>query len=129
MAKKEDLKNGFLKRIENGSPSPKTDQSPGNVEREIGEHTISAQERERRSRSGRKRVGDTSARLTDSYEYTSLALDVNLYEKIREIGKRNGLPYRDIVNAALRKYIELYEDKNGPVTVSGEAKISAESLI
>ncbi len=129
MAKKEDLMTGFGTRISEGSPAlRKSSTAPDDGERS-GERKTDDQERERRSRTGRRSTEDTSRRVTESYTYTSLALDDNLYEKIREIARRNSLPYRDIINAALRKYIELYEAKNGPLSTSRESRISADSLI
>lgn len=126
MAKKEDLMTSFGKRISEGSPKEQKALAgpiPVSVE------TISAQERERRSRTGRRKAGDNSPRATDVYAYTSLALDNDLYEKIREIARRNGLPYKDLVNAAMRKYIDLYEAKHGAIVVPRESNISADSLI
>lgn len=129
MAKKEDLMSGFGTRINEGSPTlRKSPAAPVDGERS-GEREISGQERERRSRAGRRTASDTSKRVTESYTYTSLALDDELYEKIREIARRNSLPYRDIINAALRKFIELYELKNGKISTSRESRISADSLV
>ena len=116
---------GFGERIKSGSPSVNKTKN----EKHSGEQTLSAQEKERRSRSGRRPTSDNSPRVTDTYAYTSLALHNETYEKIREIARRNGLPNRDLVNAALRKYVELYEAKNGPIEPSRESKISADSLI
>lgn len=129
MAKKEDLMSGFGTRISEGSPTlRKPPVAPADGERS-GEREISGQERERRSRTGRRPAADNSRRVTESYTYTSLALDDELYEKIREIARRNSLPYRDIINASLRKFIELYELKNGKISTSRESRISADSLV
>ncbi len=89
----------------------------------------SKQEQERRSRTGRPQNGDNRKRLTKEYAYTSLAIDKDLYAKLRKIAFDNGLPYKDLLDAAIRKYIELYEAKHGPVQTSSELKISADSLI
>lgn len=68
-------------------------------------------------------------RIGSAPKYTSLAVDASLYEKLREIARINGLTYSDLVNAAMRKYIELYEEKYGPVEPPRESRISADSLI
>ena len=125
MAKKEDLMNGFGQRINKGAAPAAKEPEPGTVP----SPKINPQEAERRSRVGRKKSWDTSPRLTDSYNYTSLALNEEIYKKIREIAVRNALPIRDIVNAALSKYVELYEAKHGPITPSRESHISADSLV
>lgn len=74
------------------------------------------------SRNERSRIGSAP-------KYTSLAVDAALYEKLREIARLNGLTYSDLVNAAMRKFIELYEEKHGPVVPPRESKISADSLV
>lgn len=125
MAKKSDLMTGFGERIKSGSPTAKKPASQNTAR----EQTISAQEVERKSRAGRKPSWDKSPRLKDTYQFTSLALNAEVYEKIREIATLNGLPYRDIVNAALNKYVEMYEAKHGPLETARESKISADSLV
>lgn len=125
MAKKSDLKTSFGERIKSGRPTSARPIEKDNTD----EQMISAQDRERRSRYGRKKSGDNSLRATDAYCYTSLALNLDLYNKVREIARRNALPYRDIINAAISKYIELYEAKNGVIKTPRESKISADSLI
>lgn len=90
---------------------------------------ITEQEKERRSRAGRHRNGDSREKLTANIMYTSLAIDKDLYAKIRAIAQANGLPYKDLINASLSKYIELYEKKHGAVDVTRESNISAASLI
>ena len=129
MAKKEELKSMFGQRISGGSPAGKKAPTAKPVETNNGEQMISAQEAERRSRTGRKPSWDKSKRLKEQSSYTSLSLDGELYDKIREIARVNALPYKDIVNAALAKYIELYEAKNGPIIMPRESNISAASLI
>lgn len=126
MAKKENLKNGFGSLLQKGNTITKDKTSVNNS---TSEQTISAQEQERRRRAGRHKAGDGSKRSMESYAYTSLALEIDAYEKIRQIASLNGLPYRDIINAALRKYVELYEAKHGPVQTPRESNISADSLI
>lgn len=123
MAKKEDLLHG-LDNLLDGAPKRRQREAPAG-----GEQMISGQERERRSRSGRKAAGDNRERLTANLSYTSLAIDKQLYAKLRQIARDNELPYKDLLNAAIRKYIELYEEKYGPVEISPESSKSADSLI
>jgi hypothetical protein len=78
---------------------------------------------------GRRPKGDTRPRATDAYAYTSLALDMDAYEKIRQIAIRNGFAIREIVNSALRLYIGAYEAKHGEIISPRESRISADSLI
>ena len=68
-------------------------------------------------------------KLKKKFRYTSLYLDSDLYEQVRQIAKRNSLSYSEIINAAMRKYIELYEAKNGPIVPVRESKISADSIV
>jgi predicted DNA-binding ribbon-helix-helix protein len=125
MAKKEELMKSFGDRIAKGSPTQK--KAPATIA--DGEQMISAQEQERRSRSGRRATGDTSPRAAATEIKTSLSVDTELYDVLREIARRNGLPYKDLINACIRKYIELYEAKNGPVVLPRESRISADSLV
>ena len=90
---------------------------------------ITGQEAERRSRVGRRNSGDDRIRLSEQTMYTSLAIDKDLYAKLRQIATINNLPYKDLLNAAIKKYIQLYEAKYGPVTSPRESKITADSLI
>lgn len=120
MAKKEDLMNGFGTRINEGSPALRKRPSDSPNGERSGE----------RKDNVRKRGANSEARKgSQTYTYTSLALDDELYAKIRRIADDNSLPYRDIVNAAFRKYVELYEAKHGPVQTPRESHISADALI
>lgn len=105
------------------------DRKPTKEPKAEASREISVQEQTRRERAGRHKNGDDREKLTANNMYTSLAIDKDLYAKIRIIAQVNGLPYKDLLNAALSKYIELYEKKHGPVTTSRESNISAESLI
>ena len=80
-------------------------------------------------RPGRPPRGDTRVRSRESSCYTSLYLEREPYEKIREIARINGLSNKDLLNAAIRKYVKLYEAKHGPVEIQRESKISADSLV
>lgn len=80
-------------------------------------------------RPGRPTRGDTRVRAHESSVYTSLYLNRENYEKLREIARINGLTNKDLLDAAIRKYIELYEEKYGPVEVARESRISADSLV
>lgn len=59
---------------------------------------------------------------------TSLVVDKSLYNQICQIAVANGLNYKDVLNAAMRLYIEKYEKKHGPITPR-ESNISADDLI
>lgn len=78
---------------------------------------------------GRPARGEIRQNTQNELCYTSLVLEKEPYEKIREIARANGLSYKDLVSAAIRKFVELYEAKHGPIQTSRESKISAESLI
>ena len=110
MAKKEDLKNGLSNVLNNESANVQTRQPFG-------------------GNPGRPQRGDTRTRAHENACYTSLYLEKEPYEKLREIARRNGLSNKELLSAAIKKYIELYEAKNGPVEIPRESKISAESLI
>lgn len=128
MAKKQDLIDGFESRIKDTVRNDKKP-APRNASGRPADKPVSAQELERRSRVGRKSAGSTESRLGDARTYTSLRINAEQYEKLREIARRNGLPYCDLIDAAIRKFVEQYEAKHGQVEVSRESHISAESLI
>ena len=131
MAKTEELIDGFGSRIKQPETGVKNERKPKPTKKDkkpLAE-PISEQERVRRSRAGRKKAGSTETRLGDTMTFTSLRLHTETYNKIREIARRNGLPYCDLINAAIRKFIELYEAKNGVIELPRESNISADSLI
>ena len=68
-------------------------------------------------------------KLKKKFRYTSLYLDSDLYEQVREIAKHNSLSYTEVIKAAMRKYVELYDAKNGPIEPVRESKISADSIV
>lgn len=80
-------------------------------------------------RPGRPSREEGRIRAHEKACYTSLYLDREAYEKLREIARRNGLSNKELLDAAIKKYVELYEAKHGPVETSRESNISAESLI
>ena len=59
---------------------------------------------------------------------TSLVINRNLYQVINQIAIMNNLTIKEVMNAAMKLYIDRYEQKNGPIT-SRESKISADELI
>ena len=129
MAKKEDLMSGFVRRIEEGTPTPSKVVESAKPAFRSGERKELTPQQKKRMRDGKKNVSTGGMPARSNYLYTSLALDADLYEKIRQIADANGLIYRDVINAALELYIERYEAKNGPVETLQESKISAKSLI
>lgn len=80
-------------------------------------------------KAGRISSGDSRPRLTNNYQFTSFAVDREQYELIREIARRHGLSYKEVVDAAFKKYIELYEAKNGPIKIVRESNIRADDLV
>ena len=71
MAKKDDLLSGFGNRIKDGGNSVKKE-SPNDNETAV----VSDQEKERRTRYGRKAAETTESRLGDTMMHTSLRLDI-----------------------------------------------------
>ena len=66
--------------------------------------------------------------MTANDQRTSLVIDKHLYRKIVQIAMDNGLSNKDVMNAAMRSFIERYEEKHGPLTLP-ESNISADELI
>lgn len=128
MAKRQDLIDGFQSRLKETSKNDKKP-APRKTDGQPDGKPLSTQEIERRSRVGRKGAGNAESRLGDARTYTSLRINAEQYEKLREIARRNGLPYCDLIDAAIRRFVEQYEVKHGQVEVSRESHISAESLI
>lgn len=110
MAKKNDIKNGL------------TDMLNAEGEKILTRKPFAG-------RPGRPARGDARVRSHDVNCYTSLYLERESYDKLREIARLNGLSKSELVNAAVKKFIELYEAKHGPVEVQRESNISAESLV
>lgn len=125
MAKKEEMLQRLDGLLSGPARNPRREAAPASPD---AGRAISAQELERRSLAGRKPSWDRE-RLTANRTYTSLSLDSESYSKIREIARINGLPYKDLIDAAMRKFVELYEERHGPVVISGEPRISADSLV
>lgn len=107
-----------------GNKSEKV-QKTENAKKRIGEQT----ENDEQNTESLKTEHSVRKPLRARRMFTSLSLDVELYEKIREIARVNKLQYNEILDSAMRKYIELYEVKNGPVEIVRESNISADSLI
>ena len=93
------------------------------------EDEAGAREAAHRNGVGRPRKGDNRERLSTTNMYTSLSLDKETYGKIRIIAQINNLSIREVMDAALRKYIGLYEAAHGEVVTPRESKISADSLV
>lgn len=110
-------------------PPQVTQSSPVNeADPEQMEHLLSVPDAEARLSAGRPRKGDNRPRMLETNKRTSLTVDKELYGTLCQIAYDNGLNIKDVMNAALRKYISLYEAKHGPVT-RRESRISADSLI
>lgn len=124
MAKKEDLMTGFGNRMRKDPPVRKSlgDRLADEPE---GEHPESAPEPVRTAPGNRT----ASARIGRKYNYTTLYVEPAVYEQLREIARRHRLNYNEIVNAAFRKYVELYEARHGSLQTPRESNISADSLV
>lgn len=66
--------------------------------------------------------------VSSNDQRTSLVIDKYLYRQIVQIAMDNGLTNKDVMNAAMRSFIERYEEKHGPLTLP-ESNISADELI
>ena len=119
MGNKEDLKAG-LNELLNRKPAAKKSK----LESTAAE-TQSKPAEMTEKRSGRKsRMEDVSG----GEQRTSLVIDKILYKQINQIAVLNGLTYKEVMNAAMRNFIERYEEKHGPLTPR-ESNISADELI
>lgn len=66
--------------------------------------------------------------LTTQFRRTSLMVNKELYKKISTIASINSLSVSEVINASLKLYITMYENKHGEITPR-ESNISADSLI
>lgn len=77
---------------------------------------------------GRPKKDSQQTKLGNSEVARTVKIDRELYDKIIHIADSNIVNIKDIVNVALRNYVEKYEQKHGTITLR-ESNISAESLI
>ena len=72
---------------------------------------------------GRPRTAhDERGKRTDGYNRTSLIVNVEKWEKIKEIAFRETLTMKEITELALDMVIERYEQKNGTIEVTEKSK-------
>lgn len=119
MGNKEDLKAG-LNELLNSKPAQKKSKTEP-----VSSDSSTRLTQQVENRPGRKsRMEDVSG----GEQRTSLVIDKRLYQQINQIAVLNGLTYKDVMNAAMRNFIEKYEEKHGPLT-QRESSISADELI
>lgn len=126
MGNKEELKSDLTQLLTASNKKTKKSRLANFPEENHTEDTNASQEQNTDAkRPGRKarleKIGYNDFR-------TSLNIDRNLYQSINQIAVCNGLTCKDVMNAAMRLYIEQYEKKNGPLTPR-QSKISADELI
>lgn len=117
MGNKEDMKNGLENLLSQNKTSKKKDKRPSRM--------MEVQDEPKSNRPGRK---SRMEQITSNEMRTSLVIDRFLYQQMCQIAVSNNLTYKDVMNAAMRNYIERYEKKHGPITVQ-ESNISADDLI
>lgn len=72
---------------------------------------------------GRPRTAhDDRGKRTDGYNRTSLIVNVEKWEKIKEIAFRETLTMKEITELALDMIIERYESKNGAIVITEKEK-------
>lgn len=118
MAKKEDILKGAAGILQERTSKPSGKVVKPSSEREQKENKSTSHDSTK-----------PAARVQARRKYTSLCIDQDAYEKLREIARRNQLTYNEILDAAIRKYVSLYEAQYGVVELSRESKISADSLV
>ena len=122
MGTKEDMKAGLTELLTKKVTAKKGQNStPEKNEVKTSSHTprVSQDKSKKRSRMENATANDYR---------TSLVIDKFLYQQIVQIAGTNGLSIKDVMNAAMRAYIERYEAKHGPITPP-ESSISADELI
>lgn len=70
---------------------------------------------------GRKKNDDTSALLTRNDVRTSMILDKDQYELLKEIALREAMTIKDLAFAMFKLGIEMYEKKHGKVILRSSA--------
>lgn len=109
-------------------------QSSETVEKKSGTSVVqekimdATRELRRKTGIGRPRKDSQQTRLGNSEIARTVKIDRELYDKVIHIADSNIVNIKDIVNVALRNYVERYEQKHGTITLR-ESNISAESLI
>lgn len=90
------------------------------------------QKKARTAKSGRPRKWDRDQNGTpqraDGYRRTSMIVNVELGAKLKEIAFREGLTEKDVLEAAMRKAVESYEEKNGKIVPTDRDKLTAKGL-
>lgn len=70
---------------------------------------------------GRKRNDDTSELLTRNDVRTSMILDKDQYDLLKEIALREAMTIKDLAFAMFKLGIEMYEKKHGKVVLRANA--------
>ena len=101
-------------------------QSPVPQPREITEEQYTQMERKQSERrffmTGRKVQDDPSLRITQNDVRTSMSLDKDQYNIIKEIALRETMTIKDLMFAMFQLAIDRYEQKNGKVIIRSEQK-------
>ena len=101
-------------------------QSPVPQPREITEEQYTQMERKQSERrffmTGRKVQDDPSLRITQNDVRTSMILDKDQYNIIKEIALRETMTIKDLMFAMFQLAIDRYEQKNGKVIIRSEQK-------
>ena len=101
-------------------------QTPAPAPREITEEQYTQMERKQSERrffmTGRKVQDNPSLKITQNDVRTSMILDKDQYNIIKEIALRETMTIKDLMFAMFQLAIDRYEQKNGKVIIRSEQK-------
>lgn len=112
--KKEQLKEGISAMFGEGTQSPPKPLKITDEEYEILEER---QSQRRAFLTGRRRKDDTRELASKDDVRTSLLLNKQQYDIVREIALREGMTIKDLIYAMFQLGIDRYEEKHGKVEV------------
>lgn len=112
--KKEQLKEGISAMFGEGTQSPSKPLKITDEEYEILEER---QSQRRAFLTGRRRKDDTRELASKDDVRTSLLLNKQQYDIVREIALREGMTIKDLIYAMFQLGIDRYEEKHGKVEV------------
>lgn len=114
MADRKEISAGIDALLGGGVPAPRP--------RQVPQETVPP------ARENPKNLGHGGRSPIKNRYPTSLMVDRDKYDKVKQIAVNNGLNINEVVDAAFELFVEEYEKRHGEIT-SRESRISARDLV
>lgn len=114
MADRKEISAGIDALLGGGVPTSRTRQAP--------------QETASPAKENPRNLGHSGRSPIKNRYPTSLVVDRDKYDKVKQIAIDNGLNINEVVDAAFELFVEEYEKRHGEIT-SRESRISARDLV